>query len=300
MMRRVERVSVPQPDALEATIACTEMGTGTRTLVFLPGLGATSRYWERRVTPLAGSHHLVLVDLLGFGRSPKPWTRYTVERHVEELHRILDGRGPVTIVGHSFGCTVSMAYASRHPEHVSGLVLLSPPYFASEQQAIEHVRGAYAPIGWILTNIGFASVACVVTRRVLGRLLPYLIRDQPRELVEDLVRHTWRSFTSTLWEGIYRYDPGADASHLPARLPVLIIHGDQDRTAPLDGARSLAAIIPGATLRVLRGVDHDPLARRTAWCVDVVREFVTERSRRPRAYRRAHARTPRIPRPKRT
>lgn len=243
-------------------------------MVFLPGLGATSRYWEPRVAPLADSYHLVLVDLLGFGRSPKPWTRYTIERHVDELHRVLDGRGPVALVGHSFGCTVGLAYAARHPDLVSRLALVSPPYFGGPDRAVAYVRRTYAPIGWILTNVAFAAVACMVTRRVLRRLLPYLLTDLPREVVEDLVRHSWRSFTSTLWEGIYRYDPAADAARLPARLPVLIVHGEQDPTAPCEGARTLAALHPGATLRVLPGCDHHPLLRRPAWCLETLRAFL--------------------------
>jgi len=71
-----------------------ELGTSGPLLVFLPGVGGTTRYWENRVVPLAENHRLMLVDLLGYGRSPKPWTRYTVERHVAELHRVLGGRGP--------------------------------------------------------------------------------------------------------------------------------------------------------------------------------------------------------------
>jgi pimeloyl-ACP methyl ester carboxylesterase len=50
------------------------VGAGGPTVVFLHGLGATTRYWGPRVTPLAARARLVLVDLLGFGRSPKPWT----------------------------------------------------------------------------------------------------------------------------------------------------------------------------------------------------------------------------------
>ena len=40
-------------------------GSGVRTLVFVAGLGGTTRYWETRVTELAQEHRIVLVDLLG-------------------------------------------------------------------------------------------------------------------------------------------------------------------------------------------------------------------------------------------
>jgi pimeloyl-ACP methyl ester carboxylesterase len=67
-----------------------ERGTRGPTLVFLPGVGGTTRYWDSGVAPLASDSRLLLVDPLGFGRSPKPRTTYSVERHVAELRRVLE------------------------------------------------------------------------------------------------------------------------------------------------------------------------------------------------------------------
>ena len=58
-------------------------------IAFLQGIGGTSRYWKARVQPLALDHALIFVDLLGYENSPKPWTTYTVDRHVEEVHQVL-------------------------------------------------------------------------------------------------------------------------------------------------------------------------------------------------------------------
>ena len=87
-------------------------GSGVRTLVFVAGLGGTTRYWETRVTELAQEHRIVLVDLLGFGRSPKPWVKYSVERHVDALRRVLAPLGPVTLVGHSLGALIAASTSS--------------------------------------------------------------------------------------------------------------------------------------------------------------------------------------------
>ena len=48
------------------------LGADGAQLVFLPGIGATTRYWEIVVGSLANRVQMLLVDLLGFGRSPKP------------------------------------------------------------------------------------------------------------------------------------------------------------------------------------------------------------------------------------
>lgn len=256
-----------------STLHHTLIGPAGPPIVFLAGLGGTTRYWERRVAPLSASHQLLLIDLLGFGRSPKPWVSYTIERHVAELHRVLEGRDDVTLVGHSFGAIAAVAYAARYPEAVVRLVLISLPYFGSEARAKRFFRQQATLESWLMTNIVLAALACIMTRRVLRRALPRYLPDMPREVLDDLMLHTWRSSTSTLWEGIYRYDLARDADRLPTTLPVLLLHGDRDSTAPLEGARQLAAHHPNATLVVLPGVDHHPLLRNPSRCVEAIRSF---------------------------
>lgn len=247
-----------------------QLGTGGPTLVFLPGLGGTTRYWQPRVAPLARSHRLILVDPLGFGRSPKPWGPYLVERHVAELHGVLGDAGPVTLVGHSFGAVLAVAYATRYTNQVRRLVLLGLPYFGSEQRALDHFRTFPVPVRWFATNMFLAALGCILTRRLLGKLLPLVIRNMPREVVQDLARHTWRSFTSTLWEGVFRYDLARDADRLPADLPVLCVHGLADRTAPLHGLHRLAQGRPGWQVLLLPGVDHHPLLRNADFCLQLL------------------------------
>jgi pimeloyl-ACP methyl ester carboxylesterase len=258
-----------------------EFGLRGPTLVFLPGVGGTTRYWASRIAPLAVSHRLVLVDLLGFGRSPKPWTTYTIERHVTELHRVLANRGPVTLVGHSFGALAAVAYAARHPEQVGALILLSLPNFGGEERAMDYFRARPTADRWLMTNVVLASVACIVTRRLMRRLLPRLAPDMPREILEDYVLHTWRSATSTMWEGVYRYDLTDDTAALPDTLPVLLLHGEHDTTAPLEGVARLQDAYPGWTLRVLLDGDHHPLLRDPEWTVREVQTFLAKTEARP-------------------
>jgi len=255
-----------------------DLGSTGRPIVFLPGVGGTTRYWASRVEPLVGAHRVRLVDLLGFGESPKPWfVQYTVEHHLEALHRVLNHTvfpDRFTLVGHSFGAILAVAYAARWPERVRGLVLLSLPNFGGEERAIRYFRQRGTAEGWLLSNTVLAAITCLVTRRVVRRVLPRLLPDMPREVVEDLVAHTWRSSTSTVWEGVYRHDVTADAVRIPPQLPVMLIHGDADATAPLAGVTRLLTEVPHWTLRVLPGVDHHPFLYRTSECLDAIRAFV--------------------------
>jgi len=246
-------------------------GRGKKTLVFLPGLGGTTRYWAPRVTPLENGFHLVLVDLLGFGQSPKPWKKYTVEEHISALHRSLEPFAPFTLVGHSLGAVLALAYATAHPAEVKSMVLMGMPFFSSRRDAYRHYRQGPVRGGWLLTNTVLAMTACILTRRVFGKLLPYLLRDVPREVAQDLVLHTWRSSTSSLWEVIYRHDQWADMEQLPPAMGVLCIHGDQDVMAPLPAIEHCALNRANWGVAVLPGVDHHPFLRETGKCLDLIR-----------------------------
>lgn len=239
-------------------------------IAFLHGIGGTSRYWGKRIQPLASRHHLILVDLLGYGQSPKPWTKYTVDRHVDELHRVLRDHEPLTLVGHSFGAIAALAFAARYPELVQGLVLISLPYFGNKEGALRYFRNSNLADRYVMTNIAFAVIACVMTRRVLRWLLPYVLRDIPREVVQDLVQHTWRSYTSSVWDGIYHHDLLADAERIDPNCRVLFLHGELDKTAPLSGIRQLMIKHPDWKLQILPGGDHHPLLRNTDWCLQAI------------------------------
>lgn len=247
-----------------------ETGSGDDTLVFLPGLGATTRYWQGRVTELERSHRLLLVDPLGFGDSPKPWKKYTVERHVDSLHRTLSPHAPFTLIGHSMGAVLSVAYAARYPKQVERLILIGLPYFGNRDQTYQHFRNGTFFDRYFLTNVGMAAAACMLTRRVFGWMLPYLLRDIPREVAADLVKHTWRSFTSSLWEVIYNENLREDVTQLVNDIPVSCIHGDSDQTAPLSGVMLLADGHPNWQVQVLAGGDHHPFLHTRDACMAAI------------------------------
>lgn len=251
-----------------------QLGRCGSAVAFLPGLALTTRYWEARVAPLATSHRLLLVDLLGFGRSPKPWTTYTVDRHVEALRGVLGAAAPVTLVGHSVGALLAVAYAARRPGDVNGLVLLDLPRFRGEADARRFLRSRSSLDRWVLTSTVAAAVACVLTRRVARRFLPRLLPGLPREVVEDYVQHTWRSATSTIREVVYRYDVCQDADRLSPDLPVMLLHGGRDQTAPIDGAKELVRRHSNWRFAELPDADHHVMLRDPHWCLDHIGAFL--------------------------
>lgn len=179
----------------------------------------------------------------------------------------------MTLVGHSLGAALALAYAARYPLVVKRLVLISLPNFGGTERAVTwfaQQRG-----GWIYTNMWATALACVLSRRVVGRLLPRLLRDVPREVAEDLVAHNMVSSTSSLWEVLYRHDLHAEADATARLLPVLMLHGSADLTAPLAEAERMAAGRASWAIRVLGGVDHHPWLRAPRECLLQIEQWLS-------------------------
>lgn len=106
------------------------------TIVFLHGLGQSAAIWDRIASELPKDVRIITLDLLGFGKSPRPkWATYDAERQAQSvLATLLKLRvsQPVILVGHSMGTLVSIEVARRHPRIVKSLLLCSPPLYKAE------------------------------------------------------------------------------------------------------------------------------------------------------------------------
>lgn len=110
-----------------------ERGEGTP-LVLLHGLGSMIDDFvlSGLVARGAERYRVIAIDRPGYGLSSRPRSRlWTAGAQAELVHRVLrrlDAEYPV-LFGHSFGATVAMAYALRHP--VERLILASGYYYPS-------------------------------------------------------------------------------------------------------------------------------------------------------------------------
>jgi pimeloyl-ACP methyl ester carboxylesterase/uncharacterized membrane protein HdeD (DUF308 family) len=109
-----------------------------KTIVLLHGIESSSDYWKNLVPALSEQNRILSIDLLGFGKSPKPKNvAYSLDDQVTWLHKTLQSIDVqrCTIAGHSLGSLVALAYAATYPKHVSSLVLFSPVLLPENRQA---------------------------------------------------------------------------------------------------------------------------------------------------------------------
>lgn len=233
-------------------------------VVFLHGLGASSRYWERLAQASSG-YRGTAPDLLGFGRSPSPPdATYDIACHLDALEQVMPPRA--FVVAHSMGAIVAAALAARHPDRVSGLLLVGLPAYPDEATAREAVGGLGLLARLTADGRPAARVICKSMCRVRPlavALAPLVVRDLPPAVASDGARHTWPSYSRSLRHVVleHRVDDDLTATSIPVHLA----HGTGDRSAPVSFVRDLVERVsvrkPPLQLHTLRG-DHHLAVRR--------------------------------------
>jgi len=230
-------------------------------VVFLHGVGASGRYWHTVADRLEDARlRLSLVDLLGFGRSPKPDVLYRPEDHLAALDLWRSSAGladePFVLVGHSVGASLALLWAAHAP--VVGLILVGLPVYADPAQARRHLSELSTLNRLTLGASPLGQVVCSVmchTRPLWYLLAPYLAPGVPPDVARDAVQHTWTSLSGTLDHCVFGVR--SDQLRLPAGMPVVLIHGSADRSAPIENVRQLAARSRAPRLVELFGGGHD-------------------------------------------
>jgi pimeloyl-ACP methyl ester carboxylesterase len=174
--RRAQRDNPPQGRFIEVDgvrLHYVERGNG-RPLVLLHGSGSMIQDFESSgLIDLAAKNYRVIVfDRPGFGHSLRPRNAvWTPDAQADLLKKAFDRLNvPRAIVlGHSWGTSVAVALAIRHPSFVEALVLASGYYFPTARADIAASSIAAIP--------GLADVISYTVSPVLGRLMwPTLLR----------------------------------------------------------------------------------------------------------------------------
>jgi pimeloyl-ACP methyl ester carboxylesterase len=145
-----------------------EYGGGSRLIVYMHGLLLDSEL--NRGIALALAEHgdrVVLLDLLGHGRSDKPAhaSEYRMDLCVDQVLALLDhiGASEAVLGGVSLGANVSLLTAVRAPDRVRGLVLEMPVL----ERAAPAVALTFVPL---LLALHYASRPAGVVTSLIGRV----------------------------------------------------------------------------------------------------------------------------------
>jgi pimeloyl-ACP methyl ester carboxylesterase len=260
---------------LEGPVHYVDFGGDGPPLVCVHGLAGSALNWMAVAPELARSHHVLAVDLRGFGRTPLGrGTRLRDNRRLLDLFVRHVAGAPATLVGNSMGGLLAVLQAAESPETVSRLVLADPalPWRARRpfDRTIWGFFGMTLPpivgeavMGWRAGRWGARQVVaqilagcCVDPGRVPADMIRALVDQEMERLASPRSHRALAQATrSLLWALGHR---GMARLYRDVRAPVLIVHGERDRLVPAGFSRDIARR-HGWGLAVLPDVGHLPM-----------------------------------------
>ena len=226
-----------------------------------------SPIWRHWVRDFASGRSIVRYDGRGNGLSEWEVEDISFDAWVHDLETVVDAAGleQFALMGHSQGGAVAIAYAARHPERVSHLVLCGAysrgVHHRHHVDAVEVRRAleTLVQLNWGKTNPAFFQV-------VTDLYIPDKATPQDKCWFNDL------QVVSVSTGNLVKFMRACDEINVRALLPsisvpTIVFHSERDRVAPPQEGRILAAEIPGARFVPLASANHILLAEEPAWSV---------------------------------
>ena len=227
-------------------------------IVFLHGFPTSGHLWSEVVPLVPSGHRLVVLDLLGYGRSDRPLKRRVdIRAHATRTIAVLDELriARACLVGHGLGGAVAQSIAVRHPDRASRLCLVDSVAFDDWPTLEARTVRALLPLIRLLPP----GVLTSVLRRDLLR--GYSNHDHAAHSIDQYLRQFATPEGRAALVAHVRALSSGETSDLASALarvavPTSIVWGQLDRVTPLRVAKKLERAIPGATLEVIPGARH--------------------------------------------
>lgn len=212
-------------------------------LIYIPGLDGTGELFFKQKPGLVGSHRVVSVHQRDRGE-------FTYDDLADDVAAIIKeiGEERAIILGESFGGTVALWFALKHPEMIDRLIVINSfPRFRDRLR----IRLA----AWLAPVVPFrATWALRVAASTLGLYVDG-VRGEDR-------RRFFKAIRTVTQEGYARRlrliaDLDIEDRLLEIAVPTLFVAGDKDLLVPsVKEAERMARRMPNARVKVIKGAGH--------------------------------------------
>lgn len=267
----------------ETRIAYATMGAGPpliRTANWLTHLefDGNGPVWSHWFEALSRHHRFVRYDCRGTGLSDREVDDLSLDAWVRDLKAVVDDLGldRFPLLGLCQGGTVALAFAARHPDRVSRLVLYDT-YARGNLAGDAASRGRkQAETLADLIKVGWGRHTAAFRQVFVNLLMPEASEEQQRWLATVERQSASTDMAVRLWRAFHAIDVRALAPRVEA--PTLVFHVKNDAMVPFEDGRHLASLIPDARFVPLQGENHILRADEPAWerFVAELRHFLAE------------------------
>ena len=242
-------------------LAYATVGTGPPLMKSAHWLSHLEYDWELPINRalllgLANRRSVVRYDQPGNGLSDWDVAQISLDALVSDMEAVVDAAGlrQFPLLGNSAGGAVSIAYAARHPDRVSHLILCGSiavgfnnrNLTAADEERFEATK-TLMRLGWGLDDPTFRQL-------FTSTMMPNATKEQADAFNELQRLSASPEVAVRYFEAIGDVDV---REYLPlVKAPTLVMHVRGERRIPINSSREIAANIPGARFVVLPGVNH--------------------------------------------
>jgi pimeloyl-ACP methyl ester carboxylesterase len=253
-------INIQEIDGLKIACGINEEGfvEGRKNLVFIHGSGNDHTVWKSQYNAMDKDYNIAAVDLPGHGNSEGKGEQ-DVQAYVEWVKKIIGKLGfkkPV-LIGHSLGAAISMTFAIKYGDMLSGIVPVG--------------GGVKMPVNQLILD-GIRQDPS----SVIALAAKFAISKKNRERLTDCLTD---NLSSTNPEVIYgdflscdRLDITEEISHI--RTPTLLVCGDDDKMAPPALSQFMKDRIPGAELMLIEDAGHFAMLENVKMFNRMLKDFI--------------------------
>jgi pimeloyl-ACP methyl ester carboxylesterase len=215
-----------------------------------------SPIWRHLYRELVRDHTLVRYDARGNGLSDRIVDEISFDAFVSDLEAVVDAAGLTrfALFGISQGCAISIAYAVRHPERVSHLILYGGFALGWNKRARSAAQKEEAAAMLTLMRLGWGNENAAFRQLFTSQFIPGGTKEQA-DWFNELQRLT---VSADMAARIHEAAGEIDITALLPRVsvPTLVLHARDEARVPFEAGRRMAASIPGARFVALQGRNH--------------------------------------------
>ena len=231
----------------------------------LHGFGGNLYSWRNFIEPLSKDHQLILIDLKGFGKSPKPNdTRYSPLDHADLIYRFIleHDLKQLTLIGNSFGGGLSLLLAIMLKE--SGELARLKSMILIDSAAYKE----YLPAFLRLLSVPIVNLfAYLIPSRFAAKQVLDLSYYDPNKITKAQIDAYARPLSAPgarhalLETGKQLVPPNFDelvVQYKTIETPTLIVWGREDKVLPLESGERLNRDLQNSTLKIIDQCGHIP------------------------------------------
>ncbi|MFN2516502.1 MAG: alpha/beta fold hydrolase [Pyrinomonadaceae bacterium] len=249
-------------------------------ILCLHGLGGNIYTWRHFIASLSRNNKLILVDLKGFGGSPKPYdTNYSIEDHADEIYKIIlrDDLTKLTLVGNSLGGGIALLLAIRlseqEPARFSKLVLIASG--GNEEYIPRYLKLLRSALGSVIVYLSPSKLAAKFVLRACFYDRKKITKEQVNAYAGPIASPGGRH---ALFQTAKQCIP-PNIDEILAKLktvtaPTLILSGREDRVIPVQVAELLHRAIPNSSLEFIEQCGHIPQEEKPEETIAKISKFL--------------------------